>query len=112
MILEIFLSRQTPVLRIGLQPSEYLAASVVAGPYHPALGELVKSRVYRNRAEALLQMASPNSDVVLAVAPSRVSLMIGQKRCNVEWLQRHFGFHSLRIVSEPMEDWEIRLQSS
>ena len=110
-ILEIFLSQDIPVLRIGLQPSEELERSVVAGPYHPALGEMVKSRVYRNRAQKLLEAVPPGSDVVLAVAPNRVSLMTGQKRCNVEWLQRHCGLRSLRIGVEPLEDWEICLQS-
>lgn len=111
-ILECFLHRAIPVLRIGLQPSEELAKSVVAGPYHPALGEMVKSRVYRNRAQALLETVTPGSDTVLAVAPNRVSLMTGQKRCNINWLRQRYGLHSLRIVQEPMEDWEIRLQSS
>ena len=111
-ILELFLHSDIPVLRIGLQPSEELAQSVVAGPYHPALGELVKSRVYRNRAQALLETVKPGSDAVLSVAPNRVSLMTGQKRCNVHWLRQQYGLHSLRIVPEPMEDWEIRLQSS
>lgn len=111
-ILELFLHSDIPVLRIGLQPSEELAQSVVAGPYHPALGELVKSRVYRNRAQALLETVKPGSDAVLAVAPNRVSLMTGQKRCNVHWLRQQYDLHSLRIVPEPMEDWEIRLQSS
>lgn len=110
-ILEIFLTGHIPVLRIGLQPSEELECSVVAGPYHPALGELVKSRVYRNRAQKLLKDIPPGSHVVLAVAPNRVSLMTGQKRCNVDWLQRHCGLRSLRIAAEPLEDWEIRLQS-
>lgn len=110
-ILEFFLAQGIPVLRIGLQPSEELECSVVAGPYHPALGEMVKSRVYRNRAQKLLQDVPPDSDAVLAVAPNRVSLMTGQKRCNVDWLRRHYGLHSLRIAAEPMEDWEIRLQS-
>lgn len=111
-ILELFLHSDIPVLRIGLQPSEELAQSVVAGPYHPALGELVKSRVYRNRAQALLETVKPGSDAVLAVAPNRVSLMTGQKRCNVHWLRQRYSLHSLQIVPEPMEDWEIRLQSS
>lgn len=110
-ILEVFLAQSIPVLRIGLQPSEELERSVVAGPYHPALGELVKSRVYRNRAQKLLKDIPPNRDVVLAVAPNRISLMTGQKRCNVEWLQRHCRLHSFRIAAEPLEDWEIRLQS-
>jgi histone acetyltransferase (RNA polymerase elongator complex component) len=35
-----------PIIRMGLQPSTELAANVIAGPYHPAFGELVLSRSY------------------------------------------------------------------
>ena len=59
-----------------------------------------------------LETVPPGSNAVLAVAPNRVSLMTGQKRCNVHWLRQRYGLNSLRIVPEPMEDWEIRLQSS
>lgn len=111
-LMEIFLAHSIPVLRIGLQPSEELEQSVLAGPYHPALGELVKSRVYRNRAEKLLEPLPPGRDVVLAVAANRVSLMTGQKRSNLEWLRQRYGLRRLQIVTAPLEDWEIRLQSA
>lgn len=38
------------VIRIGLQPDEELCkdGNILAGPFHPAMGELVKSRAVRN----------------------------------------------------------------
>lgn len=44
------------VIRIGLQADEELCSpgNIVAGPYHPSMGELVKSRALRNRLEAAL----------------------------------------------------------
>jgi len=42
-MLQPLLARSVHVLRIGLQPSVRLSESVVAGPYHPALGELCRA---------------------------------------------------------------------
>lgn len=111
-ILPIFLERQIPVLRIGLQPTEALSGGdAVAGPYHPALGELVKSRVYRNRATELLAPLAGSDTAVLGVAPNRISLMTGQKRSNILWLQQHFSIGTVRVTAADAEDWEIILQS-
>lgn len=41
--LESFAAQAIPVARIGLPASRELEAAVVAGPYHPALGDLVRS---------------------------------------------------------------------
>ena len=43
------------VIRIGLQEEESLQQGVLAGPHHPAFGELVRSRVWRNDLEEQLQ---------------------------------------------------------
>ena len=37
------LNKGLKVQRIGLQETESLSASVIAGPHHPALGEMAKS---------------------------------------------------------------------
>ena len=108
----MFLEQGIPVLRIGLQPTEDLiGGEAVAGASHPALGELVKSRVYRNRAEPLLAPLSGSAKAVLGVAPNRISLMTGQRRCNLQYLQRRFSIATVRVVPVPAEDWEIILQS-
>lgn len=112
-LLPVFLSWKIPVLRIGIQPTEELSGGeAVAGAYHPALGELVKSRVYRNRAEQILAPIAGCKEAVLGVAPNRISLMTGQKRCNPLWLQRRFSIGTVRVMAVEAEDWEIFLQSS
>ena len=54
-ILPVFEQAGIPVIRLGLNPTEDLSGGdAVGGAYHPALGELVKSRIMRDRAEKIL----------------------------------------------------------
>ena len=97
-ILPMFENASIPVIRLGLNPSDDLSAGeAVGGAYHPALGELVRSRILRDRAEELLKEAEPSSDIVLGVAPERVSTMTGQHRCNLRYLEERFSLRSVRV---------------
>jgi histone acetyltransferase (RNA polymerase elongator complex component) len=58
-LLKIFTQADIPVIRIGLQTTEQinLQGDVIAGPFHPALRELVEAAWARERIEELLQQA-------------------------------------------------------
>ena len=87
------------VIRIGLNPTESLSASeAVAGAYHPALGELVYSRIYYKKAAALLQGVAPGSVVTLYVPKGNVSKMTGCRRENIDRLKTDFALRSVKIV--------------
>ena len=49
------------VIRTGLQPDAELVrpGQLLAGPFHPAMGELVKSRLYRQKGARLLAETGP-----------------------------------------------------
>jgi len=95
----IFEEADVPVIRIGLNPTESLsAADAVAGAYHPALGELVYSKIYYNKAAALLGGVAPGSDVTISVAKGRVSIMTGQRRKNLEGLKTTFSLRSIKVM--------------
>ena len=65
------------VIRTGLQPDAELVrpGNVLAGPFHPAMGELVKSRLYRQKAARLPKAARgcPSRSRRNAVRSSRSS---------------------------------------
>ncbi|OGQ96925.1 MAG: hypothetical protein A2521_01370 [Deltaproteobacteria bacterium RIFOXYD12_FULL_57_12] len=82
----IFAHHQIPVVRVGLQPSPELAAKVTAGPYHPAFGELVLSRLFFNTARRLLTAAGPGPHQ-LACAPADESACRGAGNRNLKRLQ-------------------------
>ena len=54
-LVPLFEAAGIPVIRLGLNPTEELSSGAAAGgAYHPALGELVKSRIMLQKAQALL----------------------------------------------------------
>jgi histone acetyltransferase (RNA polymerase elongator complex component) len=108
-IVPLFDSAGIPVIRLGLNPTEELSAgSAVAGAYHPALGELVRSRILRRKAEELLADAAPGSEALLYVPAQQLSQMIGQKKENTLWLRQRFALRSLRVI--PSEEEELRAE--
>lgn len=91
------------VLRIGLQDSESLGGSVVAGPYHPAFGELVESRIlYRKMTEELDKIGLAGaSRLVVRTRPELVSKLVGQKRSNIEQLRKKYRLGYIEVMADP-----------
>ena len=109
-LVPLFEAAGIPVIRVGLNPTEELSAgAAVAGAYHPAFGELVRSRILRNEAESLLQGTAPGSRICLEVPKSKLSQMIGQHRENLQFLQERFALSSVRVkTGSELGDHEIR----
>ena len=111
-LLPVFEEADIPVIRLGLNPTEELSAGAAAGgAYHPALGELVQSRLMLQEARKILQDVPPHSAVTLAVARGKTSQMTGQHRKNVETLCREFGLRSLKIKETDLKGREIQIFS-
>lgn len=109
-LLPLFEAAGIPVIRLGLNPSEELSAGGAAGgAYHPAFGELVKSRVWLERARRLLHGAQPGEDLVLGICKNDVSQLIGQGRSNLLALESEFRPRSLRVVGMDLPRGELRL---
>ena len=104
-ILPLFEEAGIPVIRLGLNPTAELSSgAAAAGAYHPALGELVRSRILLQRARELLRDVPPDSEPVLSVPSRLFSQMLGQRRVNVDSLVREFRLKDLKLVSTPGQD--------
>lgn len=111
-IVPLFNEAGIPIIRMGLNPTEDLSGGdALAGAYHPALGELVHSRIMLQKARRLLAGVKPGSRVVLGVNRSDVSKMIGQHRCNVHALVSEFSLRELRIHEASVKSGEISIVS-
>ena len=82
-----------PVIRIGLQPTAELESPgvLLAGPYHPAFGQLVESELCFDLMSAMLAKLPRGSRVCFGAPVGRVSDLVGQKRCNLLRLAGRFG---------------------
>ena len=98
-IAALFLRAGIPILRLGLNPTEALSGGeAVGGAYHPALGELVYSKLYLDLArEKLRALPRMPRKVELLVAASHVSQMTGRKKANLLALQLEFGLEGISV---------------
>ena len=108
-LLPVFRDAGIPVIRLGLNPTEELSAGAAAGgAYHPALGEMVLSRMLLKKVRPLLEKFA-GQDVVVSVHPKRVSAMVGQKRQNLIVLKNEFRLHSIKVLGNAVNIEDIRV---
>ncbi len=90
----LFNNKNIPVARIGLQANEGLdtGRDLVAGPYHPALGQMVVSGVlFDKAAEQIASLGDEFSGgVEIRVHPRMISTLRGQKNGNIRRLKERF----------------------
>lgn len=106
-VLGTFEKHGVRVIRIGLCASENLSdpTLALAGANHPALGELVRSRLYyQNLRELLLGTSRPVQRIDI---PAReLSVAIGQHRQNLSRLREEFGAQ-LQLVAADVTNPQI-----
>jgi hypothetical protein len=83
------------VARIGLQPTQGLEKHFLAGPYHPALHQLVDSEIAFEMAEHLLQNNSGGVRALFLCNPKEVSNLRGQRNGNILKLKKKFQLEEI-----------------
>jgi histone acetyltransferase (RNA polymerase elongator complex component) len=92
-----------PVIRLGLHGDPQLEKNLLDGPYHPAFGQLVRSRLWRR---AVIQACSNNEQLTvdptgvnhISVNPSDLSDVLGHRGENRQWLKTTRP--SLRVMAD------------
>lgn len=101
---EIFHAREVHTLRIGLCDSENLHSSdCLAGPVHPAMGELVASRIYLRRIEDAMERLPQGipEKVTVWVPKGDISMAVGQKKTNILRIKNKYNVKSLHFLENP-----------
>lgn len=75
------------VVRMGLQPSPELAAEVLAGPYHPAFGEFVLSRLWFKEIRQQLATLEVGRHLTICISQRDQSAIIGPRKINIRRLE-------------------------
>lgn len=102
----IFIENKINVIRIGLHPLDFHEETVVAGPYHPALGFLVKSRYRRDILEAAIEKSKSkkNLNLIILVIPSVCAEeYIGMKKCNIDYICNLYKDKKIKYVIRDVE---------
>ncbi|MDO5787560.1 MAG: radical SAM protein [Phascolarctobacterium sp.] len=104
------------VIRIGLQPDEELCepGNIIAGPFHPSMGELVKSRVLRNHFTPILQeLVQGGAKGVLFHCPRKMeSKLRGLKNSNMQYWQQQFPALEIHLMPSSGEGINLCLMGS
>lgn len=77
-LLTVFRDASIPVIRLGLHTID--ENDYVAGPWHPAFGELCESKIFY---DIIKKNVEPGKSYIIGVSPSSISKAIGQRRANI-----------------------------
>ena len=90
------------VVRMGLQPTDALVDKVVAGPYHPSFGELVRSRLWLKKIRQQLVGLPAKSTLQVMVSHRDISAVVGMRKKNIKRLDE-LGFRGrFELIADPV----------
>ena len=89
------------VVRMGLQAGPELEASLVAGPWHPAFGELVASRLMLRQTRNLLSKAPSEGMLQIYINQRDQSVFRGMRSANVKRLQELGLWQRVQLHTDP-----------
>ncbi len=111
--LKLFFERANiPVVRMGLQATTELdqEGTVLAGPYHPAFGELVEAELFRQMLVRVLDEEDVGGrSLIIHHHPSDSSKVRGQKRANMTSIERQYTLRQIQCVADGKRRGEIAL---
>jgi histone acetyltransferase (RNA polymerase elongator complex component) len=101
-VYEVFLENNVKCLKIGLHETENLHSeeSYMAGPNHPALGEMVRSEIYRRRIMSAIKTDTSGKNLEIYVPKGRISMAVGQKSVNKARIMKETWAHLVKILEK------------
>ena len=103
-----FLENDIQVIRVSLQPTDEISpdASVVAGPFHPAFGELVDNEIFYDLISDITKDLT-DCKVTVAVDVKDVSKAIGNKKINLKRLKEE---RNIDLFVKGIKDIDSRIK--
>lgn len=127
-LLVLFKINDIEVIRVGLQSTDDISIGkeIVAGPYHPAFGEMVQSRIIRDFIEkSLIEQAEINEneiidevnnissgidinknigEIVIHSSNKNISSIVGNKKTNRLYFNRKYNYRYNTKVDDDLCD--------
>jgi histone acetyltransferase (RNA polymerase elongator complex component) len=109
-LLKRFYENDIEVIRLGLHSGGNVEEGYLAGPYHPAFGELCLSSLYLQIArEEIARSDIRNKEITLFVNPTEISKMTGQKAINKKILSES-GYNVVIKGDEGLQKYEVKVR--
>lgn len=103
-LLALFEERNIRVIRLGLPASEELCRRALGGCFHPALGELCRSRLMFDRITQKLEGVPVDAAPVVLVSSEKLSQAIGQGRGNLRKLRERWPELTIRSLGPDIKN--------
>jgi len=96
----LFQSHNIKVIRMGLQTQENLENSILAGPFHPAFGHMVKSEYMLDCVKEKIQLSS-SFNISILINPKFMSRLTGLEKNNLKRLKSFFPKKHIQVIPDP-----------
>ena len=104
------------IIRVGLQPDDELCSegNILAGPFHPSMGELVQSYLLRQQlTPQIIEVSKQNDDAVLILCPRKLeSKLRGIRNGNLHYWSLLVAPNKLLVKSADVNEIKIICVSS
>ena len=82
-----------PVIRIGLMssPSLLKKGEIIAGPWHPSLGSLVRSGIHLEKVRSYLPTIGKAKNIILFAPKEEIPLIMGYKKSGIRHIETITG---------------------
>ena len=102
--------RGIKVIRVGLQDDAGLReqGALLAGPYHPAFGELVAARLCRQTIETILASCAGGGEAVFSIPSKHFSKAVGHKKSNLAYFKHHYPQIGLTFEKADCEKIQLK----
>jgi len=98
-------SNGIPVWRLGLQDpgGRDFASHILAGPFHPAFGDLVRGRLFREKIAAAIGRLKirKGADLEIRAGDREAGYLTANRGENLKHLEAELGLHKVRVERVP-----------
>lgn len=118
-LVRLFAKKHIEVIRIGLQTTDLITdpknkeSEVVAGPFHPAFGELVESGIWKDTiVNKIKKLNVKVQEVIVKVNPRDVNNVIGHGRQNIKELKEIYDVDLIVKSDESIKKGKSKIEIS
>ena len=110
-LLLMFHEADITVIRTGLHSGGDVEGEYIAGAYHPAFKELCEGKIYLKKAlEFIEKNEIAKGNIEIYVSPKAISQMTGQKKTNINELQK-LGYNARVIADSTVDKYNVYIRN-